>query len=217
MTRKNLVMVAAVLGGSLALVGAGCSSDSSGCADGGDAACTTTKDGAIAEAASTDSAADGPVLFGFSAGDSCFVVTAVAPGSVDGCDLGVASAATNDPTMNLPLTIPFNYTVDPTTAVGVVKLGTFGGLGQGAVSNNMGTLLRDGMTADTMMPTCTWQQTDTSQMVVTANNTFMVSVSETESGFAAACSAPPAGGTCTSTWTWTMTKSTTMTYPNCGI
>ena len=56
------------------------------------------------------------------------------------------------------------------------------------------------------MPTCTWHQTDTSQVTLTATNAFTIQVTEVEEMFATACSAgtAPAGGTCTSTWTWTM-------------
>jgi hypothetical protein len=216
MKRENIVFVGALLG-VVGFVAGGCSSDSSGCADGGDGGCTATKDGAsTSDVSATDTTPDGPVLFGFSSGDSCFVVTAVAPGSVDGCDLGVADAAKTDPVNFLPITIPFNYMRDPVTMVGTAILGTDGALGQGTISDNMGTLLRAGPTSDKKMITCTWQQTDTSQLVLTANNTFNVTVTEVESDFAAGCSQPPQNGTCTSTWTWTMTRTTSVTPPLCG-
>jgi hypothetical protein len=76
--------------------------------------------------------------------------------------------------------------------------------------------MRAGPTSDKKMTTCTWQQTDDSQLVLTANNTFDVTVTEVESNFAAGCSQPPPGGTCTSTWTWTMTKTTSVAPPLCG-
>jgi hypothetical protein len=217
MKREHIVFLGALLG-MVGFVAGGCSSNSSGCADGGDGGCSTTQDGASAPDTSTPTTDATPDsgLFGFSAGDSCFVVTAVAPGSVDGCELQVADAANTDPANFLPITIPFNYMFDPTTMVGTVILGTNGALGQGTISNNMGALMRAGPTSDKKMTTCTWQQTDTSQLVLTANNTFDVTVTEVESNFAAGCSAPPNGGTCTSTWTWTMTRTTSVTPPLCG-
>lgn len=210
MKPKNIAMVAVLLG-SVGLVADGCSS-SSGCADGGDAACTTSSDGAAQpDVASGADSSDAPALFGFSQGDSCFVVTAVAAGSVDGCGLEVANAAMVDPANQLPITIPFNY--DPTTAI--VTLGTNGSLGRGVVSNNAGTLARDVAASDTSNAACTWHETDNAVLTLIADNTFTVSVTEDETTFATACTQPPPGGQCTSTWTWTMTRSTTSTPPAC--
>ena len=196
MTKIRLIGFAAGLSTAFALVG--CSSDSSGCADGGDASCTSaTSDG------STD-AGDGPLLYGFTkAGDSCFEVTAVAPGSVDGCMIGVADA-----TMAPALTVILNYA----SSTGTVTLGKMGALGAGQISNNKGTLVRDGDTSITGNTACMFHQTDTTQFELIANDTFTVGVTEVQSGFGAvsACSADYMGVTdpCTSTWKWTMAKST---------
>lgn len=147
----------------------------------------------------------GITLFGLSAGDNCYTVTAIAPSYSDGCGIGVETLVNQS--------LPMNYT----SASATVVLGTDGSLGGGVIANNVGTLVRDGSTSFT--PTCTLHQTDTTQLTMLANNMFTVAVTEVESNFAAACGAlAPAGGTCTSTWTWTMTKSTdaTLVPPLCG-
>jgi hypothetical protein len=79
-----------------------------------------------------------------------------------------------------------------------------GSLGAGPIDKNQGTLTRDGDTADSMMPTCTWHQTDTSALQLTATNMFSLSVTEVESGFAALCTPPLPPDPCTSTFTYTM-------------
>ena len=43
------------------------------------------------------------------------------------------------------------------------------------------------------MPTCTWHQTDTSQVTMTATNEFDISMTEVENMFATACTNKPAG------------------------
>ena len=149
--------------------------------------------------------AAGITLFGLSAGDNCYTVTAIAPGYVDGCGDGVELVVNHS--------LPMNYT----SATATVVLGTDGSLGGGVIANNMGTLVRDGNTSFT--PTCTLHQTDTTQLTMLANNMFTVTVQEVQSNFAAACGAlAPAAGTCTSTWTWTMQKSSDATFvtPLCG-
>ena len=199
MKRQRLVLGLVFLGGTV--FAAGCSSDSSGCADGGDAACTSGKDGATTEVATTDSAAEGPALYGLTGGDSCFEVIAVDPSSVsDGCMKGsILDAATPGD----PLVLPFNY--DSTTKI--ITLGTSGSLGAGTVASNVGTLNRVVDPTDSANAACMWHQTDVSQLVLTADNQFTISVTEMQSMFAAACTMTPAAGSCTSTWTWTMAKS----------
>jgi hypothetical protein len=145
-------------------------------------------------------------LFGLSAGDNCYTVTAIATGYADGCDLGVEMLVTQS--------LPLKYTA----ATATVELGTEGSLGGGVIANNVGTLVRDGDTS--FDATCTLHQTDTTQLTMIANNMFTVTVTEVQSNFGTGCAAAdvPVGGTCTSTWTWTMTRSTDATEepPLCG-
>jgi hypothetical protein len=155
----------------------------------------------------TESPDTGVALFGLTAGDSCFTITAIAPAFSDGCGLGVDGIVRTS--------LPLNY--DNTTAI--VTLGTNGSLGGGAIANNVGTLVRVApQTIDGT--TCTFHETVNSQLQMTANNQFTVSVMEVQSTFGNTCAATdvPAGGTCTSTWTWTMQKSTdaTLVPPLCG-
>jgi hypothetical protein len=131
----------------------------------------------------------GPTLYALSAGTYCYDIMAVS-GVADGCELGVAS---------LVGTAALPGTYEATT--GQFTLGTEGSLGTGLISNNMGTLLRDGMTSDGAA--CTWHQKDTTVMIMVGQNNFTAQVSETEDTFAATCAPIPTGGTCTSTWTWT--------------
>jgi hypothetical protein len=155
----------------------------------------------------TQDAVAGPTLFGLTAGDSCFTITSIVPGFIDGCGLGVDTL--------VGTSLPMNYA----SATAVVTLGTKGSLGAGAIASNAGTLVRDGDTTFSGT-TCTLHQTDTSQLQMTADNAFTVSVTEVESNFGTTCAAAdvPATGTCTSTWTWTMQKSavTTLVPPACG-
>ena len=201
MTRiKHLLAV-----GALALTAGtiGCSSSDDDCADGGDGGTCSQND------ASTDAASgDSVTLFRLTAGDSCFKVTAIAAGSSDGCDIGVAGVAT------AMASLPVNY--DATT--GTVSVGTMGALGAGLVRNNMGTLTRENDPTDSEMPTCNWHQRDDTALVMLADDKFTASVTEVRSSFAAACTAPPAGGTCTGTWTWTMERNPTPAtpFPACG-
>jgi hypothetical protein len=146
--------------------------------------------------------------YGLSGGDNCYTVTDITAGYSDGCAIGVADV--------VGASLPMNYS----TTTYFVKLGTDGSLGGGAIVNNQGTLIRDGDTTmtDPSGTTCTLHQNDTTQLQMTANNQFTVSVTEIESGFSAGCPTHPAGSTCTSTWTWTMAKSivTTQVPPLCG-
>jgi hypothetical protein len=134
----------------------------------------------------------GPTLYPLSAGTYCYDVMAIAPGYADGCALAVETVVGGS--------LPGTYDA----ATGQFTLGTEGSLGTGLLSNNVGTLLRDGMTSDASAPTCTWHQSDTTVMTMIGQNQFTAQVVETENTFAAAC-APyiPTAGTCTSTWTWT--------------
>ncbi len=164
------------------LVGAGCSS-SAGNADG-----------------ATDGGFDaGTTLFALSTGDSCFDVETVS-GVTDGCNIAPGSVVGS--------ALLVNYVA--TTAT--VTLGTMGAEGAGVITNNQGTLTRDGNTSDSSMPLCTWHQTDTGQLTMTGTNAFTVTITEAETNFATAC--VPAMANCTSTWTWTLKKGT-KTPPTC--
>jgi len=169
-----------------ALTGAGCSSSDS------------NVDG------STDGGGnDGVTLFGLSTGDSCFDVTSVSAVN-DGCMLSVGSLVGS--------ALLVNYVMSTAT----LTVGTGGSLGGGQIAFNMGTLMRDGDTSDSAMPLCTWHQTDTSNVTVTATNEFDIAVTEVENTFSTACAtSAPTGGTCTSTWTWHMKKGT-KTPPACN-
>jgi hypothetical protein len=131
----------------------------------------------------------GPVLYPLSTGPYCYDVTGVS-GVVDGCGIAPASV--------VGTALPGTYD----QAAQTFTLGTEGSLGVGVLSNNTGTLLRDGTTSDSSAPSCTWHQTDTTTITMMAQNMFTASVVETEDTFAAACGA--ASTPCTSSWTWTM-------------
>ncbi|MDB4983185.1 MAG: hypothetical protein JWM82_3937 [Myxococcales bacterium] len=178
---KTIQIVSLILSSAAAVMG--CSGSSSS-ADGGDSG-------------AAGSGGAGGTAFGLSKGDTCFDVLSVQGTPTDGCAIGVAAVVGS--------ALPVNY--DDTT--GILKVGTDGSLGGGAITFNMGTLTRVDSVA--MEGTCSWHQMDTSMVTVTATNAFTIAVTENESMFAAACNPIPAGGTCTSTWTWTMKKSTTKT------
>jgi hypothetical protein len=146
----------------------------------------------------------GPTPFALSAGATCFDVVSIQSGVDDGCDLGVAGV--------VGTALPVNY--DPNTAI--LTVGTDGAEGGGQIAFNVGTLLRDSTANDPQMPTCTWHQTDTSNVTVTAANEFDIMITEVENMFATACgtAGTPTGGTCTSAWTWHMKKGT-KTPPGC--
>lgn len=147
---------------------------------------------------------DGAVtLYGLTTGDSCFDITAVS-NVTDGCMLSVGSLVGQ--------ALLVNYVMSTAT----LTVGTDGSLGAGQIAFNMGTLMRDGNTSDSSMPLCTWHQTDTSNVTVTATNEFDISVTEVENTFSTACATTaPAGGSCTSTWTWHMKKGA-KTPPACN-
>jgi hypothetical protein len=187
---KNAFAVA-LLGGMFAL---GCSSSTNGDDGGGLGG---------AGGGTEDAGTDAPTLFGLSAGDSCFDIVSVATGSNDGCMIGVADL--------VGVGILINYNA----STGVLTAGTAGTLGAGAIAFNQGTLTRDSPATDPQMTTCTWHQTDTGNVTVTATNEFDIAVTEVENMFANACSAKPTGGTCTSTWTWHMKKGT-KSPPGCN-
>ncbi len=183
-------LAVALFGATLAL--GGCSSTSNS-DDGGDA--------------SLDVAGDtGPTLYGLTTGDSCFDIVSIATGSSDGCDIGVVSLVNT-------ASLLVNYNMSTAT----LSVGTAGSLGAGTIAFNMGTLTRAGNPVDSAMPTCSWHQTDTAQVTLTATNEFDIAVTEVENMFATACTAStvPSGGTCTSTWTWHMVKGT-KTPPACN-
>ena len=187
----------ALLGGVFAL---GCSSSSNSDDGGGLGGFSGGGDGG-------NSADSGPTPFALSAGDSCFDIVSVDPGSVDaaspGCMIGVADL--------VGVGILINYNA----STGVLTAGTAGALGAGPIAFNQGQLTRDSTATDPNMTTCSWHQTDTTDVTVTATNEFDLSVTETENMFANACTMKPAGGTCTSTWTWHMKKGT-KTPPGCN-
>jgi hypothetical protein len=198
---------------SIALVAAACSigcGSSSGTNDGAvsGSAGTGGPDGSGAGGASGSGVCGNTMLFGLSTGDSCFDIVSVMPGSNDGCMLGVA-----DTTAMMGLvgaSLPVNY--DMSTAT--LTVGTSGSLGAGTIMCNIGNLTRDNMPSDSSMPTCTWHQTDSSTVTVTATNEFDISVTEVEQTFATACTTVPTGGQCSSMWTWHMVKSTTKSTTN---
>jgi len=148
---------------------------------------------------STDGATDGETLFGLSTGDSCFDVDTVA-NVTDGCNVAPGAVVGS--------ALLVNYMMSTAT----LTVGTMGAEGAGPIAHNMGTLTRDGNTSDSSMPLCTWHQTDTAQVTLTATNAFTITVTEMETNFATAC--VPAMANCTSTWTWTMKKGT-KTPPGC--
>lgn len=153
------------------------------------------------DASTTDDAGDaGPTLFGITAGKSCFDVLTVATGFNDGCGIGVGDPVANDGLVGAALLV--NY--DPSTAT--LTVGRDGALGTGQISFNVGTLSRVGNPALDGVPACTWHQTDTSNITVTATNEFDLSGTEVQNMFATACGTAntPTGGSCTSTWTWHM-------------
>jgi len=182
----SVCLTALALGGVMAL---GCSSSSSDDDGGTDASVSDAGDG-------------GAQLFGVKPGDYCFDVVSIAPGFTDACKIGVETLVGK--------ALPVNY-VDTT---GTITVGTMGSLGTGTISNNVGTLNREGDPTDTTTPTCTWHQKDTSTLTLTATNQFTLQVTETESNFSTACAQPAAMNPCTSTWTWTM-KIGTKTPPSC--
>ena len=147
--------------------------------------------------ASTDALSDGETLFALSTGDNCFDVLTVT-NVTDGCNIAPGSV--------VGTSLLVNYTM----ATATLTVGTMGAEGAGPISHNTGTLTRDGDTSDSTMPSCTWHQTDTSQITVTGTNAFTIAVTEMESNFSAACGAM---ADCTSSWTWTMAKSATKTPP----
>jgi hypothetical protein len=183
----------------------------------------TASDGAAVEADTTDGAATasmdagdgggllcgGMTLYGLTVGNTCFDIVSVAPGSNDGCMLGVADATGSG---IVGMALPFSYDQSTATA----SVGTNGGLGVGQVICNMGTLTRETSPTLAAMPACSWHQTDTSVLHMTATNEFDLSVTEAENMFRG-CSAAntPTGGQCTSTWTWHMKKSTKFFGPLC--
>jgi hypothetical protein len=150
----------------------------------------------------------GATLFAISPGDSCFDIVSVTPGSNDGCMLGVADTVANMGLLGSSL--PVNYTFDMMT--GTLTVGTMGSLGAGPVLCNVGTLTRDNNPTLMTNMSCTWHQSDTSNITVTATNEFDISVTEAEDmfmGCVAADNILPTGGQCMSTWTWHMKKSDT--------
>jgi hypothetical protein len=183
---------------SMAVVGltaVGCDS-TSGCTDAG--VCPDAGGGGKGGASGAGGAGGGPVLYALTEGTYCFDVTAVTVG-VDGCDTGVGDP--NPQVGLLGAMLPVTYT----RADATVSFGTMGSLGTGPIDKNKGTLTRPNVTvAADLMPTCTWTQSDTTAFELVATNKFTAGVTETQSGFAAACNPAPPADPCTSTFTLTM-------------
>jgi hypothetical protein len=146
-------------------------------------------------------AGSGGNTYALSQGTYCYDITGVSAVS-DGCQISVGSLVGQS--------LPGTY-----DGAGGFTLGTDGSLGTGNINANTGVLSRDGNPTDPGPPVCSWHQTDTSTLTMTAQNTFTVSVVETENTFANTCSPIPTGGTCTSSWTWTMAINGNKTAPGC--
>jgi hypothetical protein len=209
MTMKNLTTYLASIALLTAACAAGCGS-SSGSNDAGVAGSTGTSGAGGGAGGAGGAVCGGATLFGISTGDSCFDIVSVAAGSHDGCKLGVADSGANG-LVGASLLVHYDM------ATATVTVGTMGSLGEGMVTCNMGTLLRENTPMLDTMPSCTWHQADTSNVTVTATNEFDIAVTEAQNQFDTACSAAnvPTGGMCTSTWTWHMKKGT-KTPPGCN-
>jgi hypothetical protein len=184
-TTKFLILLSAM---GLGIAAVGCDS-TSGCTDAGvcpDVGANGGTSGGLGGAGG-----GGPAPFGVTEGTYCFDVTGATVGT-DGCDI--------TPGTYLGMRLPVTYSA----TTGVISVGTMGSLGAGVIDKNRATLIRENNTADSMMPTCTWHQMDTSAFQLTATNTFTISVSETESGFALACVPAPPSDPCTTTFSFTM-------------
>ena len=151
---------------------------------------------------STDTQDGGDVtLYKISPGAYCYKITGVSAVN-DGCELGVAGLVGQ--------ALPGNYDA----ATGTFTLGTEGSLGGGVIQYNQGTLVRQkGTVTDSVDPTCSWSQQDTTLVTMSADNQFSAAVTEVQDTIAAACGA--AAATCTSTWTWTFAIDGTLTAPGC--
>jgi hypothetical protein len=189
-TTKLLVIFSAM---GLGLAGVGCDS-TSGCTDAGVCPDLGAGGGSSGHGGTTGAGGAGGAaapLYGVTEGTYCFDITGGTVAS-DGCGF--------TPAAEIGSRKPVTYNA----TTGIISVGRMGSLGAGPIDKNQGTLTRDGDTADEMMPTCTWHQTDTSLLQLTATNTFTVSVTETESNFALACVPPPPSDPCTSTFSYTM-------------
>jgi len=155
---------------------------------------------------SSDSSPDetpdgGETLYGISPGTYCYKITSVSAVN-DGCDLGVANMVGS--------ALPGTY--DAST--GILTLGTQGSLGGGVITYNKGTLVRQkGTMSDLGTPGCSWDQEDTTQITMTAQNQFTAAVTEKQDSIAPACGF--ASTSCVSTWTWTFVIDGTLTPPSC--
>jgi len=198
MTKTKFLVVGAML--SIGLGAAGCSSNSS-CADGG--ICDT---GGAGGGNAGLGGTSGTTYYAVTPGSWCFDVVSISPGAVDGC--------MNGPELIVGHALPVTYDM----TAGTIAVGTDGSLGIGAISANKATLLRDNSPTDRDTPTCSWHQTDTSMLQLTAENTFTISVVENQGTFSAGCTTAgitPVGGACSSTWTWTMTIDGSVSVPTC--
>lgn len=146
--------------------------------------------------ATAGSGGDGAAIFPIS-NVGCYTVSKVTL-TKDGCDLGISKTQLQEVT----------GTYDPTT--GVLSLGKPAGkpiqpsLGAGPVTINMGQLARNNMMMD---GSCAWNEVVTGDLSVTAQDTFAVSFTYTQSAFSGDCSYQrPTAGTCTSAWTWTLSR-----------
>ena len=138
--------------------------------------------------AAVNAQSDGPVLYPLSPGTYCYQISAIAPGYVDDCKIGVETLVGE--------AYPGVY--DSTT--GIFTLGNDGSFGSGLLSHNAGTLTRVGDPSAPGIAGCTWHQTDQTMLVMIGQNEFTTSVTEIQTNIAPACGA---GSTCTSSWQWT--------------
>lgn len=152
----------------------------------------------------------GMTLYGLTGDSNCFDIVSVAAGASDGCDLGVAEPPPNG---LVGTAIPVTYAYSE----GVVIAGTDGTLGRGDVRCNVGTLTS--ATSPTLdgVPGCSWHQTTSSVLHMTALNEFDLGVTEEKATFSATCPGAtiPPGAHCTSTWTWHLKMSSTKSLPDC--
>lgn len=185
---KNITKAGITVALLAAAFAVGCSSSSGGA------------DGAVSGTAGAGGGA-GVTPFGFTEGDTCFDVVSIQ---------NVNDVCGAQPGTIVGMALPVNYVA----ATGTLTVGTSGSLGAGLIMFNQGTLTRANDPTDPTMTMCMWHQTDMSNVTVTADNEFDISVTEDQSMFKAACTGIPAGGMCTSTWTWHLKKGT-KTPPGC--
>ncbi len=143
-----------------------------------------------------------PFVPNTNSGSSCYVIWTLYPGAVDGCGIGVRGLVGSE------LTASYDVTT------GAFALGSNGGLGSGVIRGNVADLAST-TTASNASGSCSWQQTDSASLTMIADGELTVSVTQTESNFAATCASAPAGGQCTSTWQWALGIDNGRSSPAC--